>query len=451
MSSERAVPVPGTPAVSRRRHLRLLGLLGASGLAAGTAAALGACGAPALEGQGSTTVAPANLRFLASAGPGEVPMFEPLLPMYMEERPNVKVELEVVTEGSWNKVNALLVADAAPDVSRVNDDSVYYWGTQGKLLHLDPYVNRTMKRDAYFPPEWQAMAVDGKLFSLQPHLGINLFVYNKTMFARAGVTAPTEWSRTWDWETFVTALRKLSTPNASPGQESFGLAVPTNFLTPLVWGNGGRQYNADETRCVWSSKDAQDILQEFQDLMHVHRLVLPPGQNGLQLFGAGRLAMNWGDPTFGTRQTPDVQWDLMPTPKTKKTAIQEGYVRTFAIPTSGKQVDAAFDLLKWLMESRAQVHLGRAGYGVPALKAASDPVFVEGPFKEKNWKLIPDGLNHDVPLANNPIADQFKNEFTRIPAERFLANEIKAREFLDQGCQEVDNKIRELGWRKKGG
>ena len=93
----------------------------------------------------------------------------------------------------------------------------------------------------------------------------------------------------------------------------------------------------------------------------------------------------------------------------------------------------------------------RAGYGVPALKAASDPVFVEGPFKDKNWKLIPDGLNYDVPLANNPIADQFKNELTRIPAERFLANEIKAREFLDQGCQEVDNKIRELGWRKKGG
>ena len=67
-----------------------------------------------------------------------------------------------------------------------------------------------------------------------------------------------------------------------------------------------------------------------------------------------------------------------------------------------------------------------------------------------NWKLIPDRLNYDVPLANNPIADQFHNEFTRIPAERFLANEIKAREFLDQGCQEVDNKIRELGWRKKG-
>ena len=31
-----------------------------------------------------------------------------------------------------------------------------------------------------------------------------------------------------------------------------------------------------------------------------------------------------------------------------------------------------------------------------------------------------------------------------------MRNELKAREFLDQGCQEVDNKIRELNWKKKG-
>jgi ABC-type glycerol-3-phosphate transport system substrate-binding protein len=431
--------------MSRRRAAQA-GARGAGGALAG--ALLAACGGRSTPSE--KTIPPASLRFLASSGPGEVPLFEPLLPLYMEERPNVKVELEVISEGGWNKVNALLVADAAPDVSRVNDDSVYFWGSQGKLLHLDPYVDRTMKRDAYFPPAWQAMAVDGKLYSLQPHLGVNLFVYNVATFGRAGVAAPTEWSKTWDWPTFVTNLRKLSTPSAAPGQESYGLAVPTNFLTPLVWGNGARQYNADETRCAWNSREAVEILQEFQDLMHVHRLVVPPGQNAAQLFGSGRLAMNWGDPGFGTRQPPDVPWDLMPTPKTKQTAVQEGYVRTFAIPASTAHVDASFDLLKWLMESKAQVHLGRGGYGVPALKAASDPVFKEGPLKEKNWRLIPEGLNYDVPLANNPIADQFKNEFTREPAERFLRNESTAREFLDQGCQEVENKIRELSWKKKG-
>jgi multiple sugar transport system substrate-binding protein len=410
---------------------------------------LAGCGAAGGTGA-AKTAPPASLRFLASSGAGEVPMFEPLLPAYMEERPNVKVELEVISEGGWDKVNALLVADSAPDVSRVNDDSVYYWGSQGKLLHLDPYVNRSMKREAYFPLEWTAMAVDGKLFSLQPHFGVNLFVYNKSLFARAGITAPTEWARAWEWPAFIDALRKLSTPNAPPGQEIYGVAFPVNYLTPLVWGNGGRQYNADETRCVWNSREAAEILQEVQDLMHVHRLALPPGQNASQLFAGGRLAMNWGDPGFGTRQPPEVQWDLMPTPKSKKATFQEGYVRTFAIPKSTKQPDAAFDLLKWLLELKAQVHLGRSGYGVPALKAAGDPVFKEGPFKDKNWKLIPDGLNYDVPLANNPIADEFKYWFTRDPALRFMRNEIKAREFLDQGCQGVDNKIRELGWKKKG-
>lgn len=420
-------------------------------LAASTVTAAGllvACGAPSETG--TKTTAPASLRFLASSGSGEVPLFEPLLPMYMEERPNVKVELEVISEGGWNKVNALLVADSAPDVTRVNDDSVYYWGSQGKLLHLDPYVNKSLKREAYFPLEWTSMSVDGKLFSLQPHFGVNLFVYNQSMFARAGVTAPADWAKAWEWPAFVASLQKLATPNAAQGQEVYGLSFPVNYLTPLVWGNGGRQYSADETKCTWSSREAQEILQEVQDMIHVHRLIAPPAQNASQLFAGGRLAMNWGDAGFGTRQPPEVQWDLMPSPKSKKAVFQEGYVRTFAIPNATAQRDASFDLLKWLLETRAQVHLGRGGYGVPALKTAGDPVFKEGPLKDKNWKLIPDGLNYDVPLANSPVAEEFKNQFTRDLSTRFMRNEITVREFLDQGCQAVDTKIRELNWKKRG-
>ncbi|MGH2371228.1 MAG: extracellular solute-binding protein, partial [Chloroflexota bacterium] len=373
-----------------RRGVVLSGVAGVGG------AALAACGAGGSGGAATTkTVAPVSLRFLASSGAGEVPMFEPLLPQFMEARPNASVQLEVISEGGWNKVNALLVADSAPDVTRVNDDSVYYWGSQGKLLHLDPYVDKTMKRDAYFPPEWTAMSVDGKLFSLQPHFGVNLFVYNTSLFTEAGVVAPTAWRTTWEWNTFVGNLRKLATPTAPPGLQVYGVAFPVNYLTPLVWGNGGRQYNADQTQCTWNSTQAVAILQEVQDLMHVHRLALPPGQGGAkEHFSSGRLAMNWGSPGFGTQMPPELQWDLMPTPKSKKAAFQEGYVRTFAIPMAGKHHDASFDLLKWLLELKAQVHLGRAGYGVPALKAASDPVFKEGPFKDKNWRLIPDGLNY---------------------------------------------------------
>jgi ABC-type glycerol-3-phosphate transport system substrate-binding protein len=124
-------------------------------------------------------------------------------------------------------------------------------------------------------------------------------------------------------------------------------------------------------------------------------------------------------------------------------------VRTFSIPRSTTQPDASWDFMKWLMQPKAQVHLGRAGYGVAGLKSASDPTFRESDLKDKNWKLIPEGLNHDVPLAYNPIAQTFKTHYnTR--ATDFLSGKMKAREWLDQGCLDSDGKIRELGWKKKG-
>ena len=435
----------GTDGAGPGRRTRRVALASGAALAAG---AVGACAAP----QGTPeakTLAPATVRFMPASAGAEGQIFESLLGAYAQERPNIKVELETIPPEGWTQVNALLMADSAADVARVNDDSVYQWGSSGKFTALDALVDRSLKRDDYFPPEWRDMLVDGKLYTIQPHFGVNLLVYNTGLFQKAGVTAPTEWSKTWDWPTFVANARKLATPNAAPGQEVFAMTFPANYVIPLVWGNGGRQYTADETRCVFNSPEAAEILQEVQDLLHVHRL-LTYGQDATQLFGAGRLATNWGDAVFGTRLPPEIGWDLMPTARSKKEVFQEGYVRTFAIPKSAKQVDASWDLLRWLLQPKAQIHLGQAGYGVPALKAAAEPTYREGPLKEKNWRLIPEGLNHDVPLATNPIGQTFKDQFSKGPADLFLKNQLKVRDLLDAGCQEVDNKIRELSWRKKG-
>ncbi len=426
---------------------RTLFARGAATLAAG--GVLAACGGAQTTPAASRTLKPATIRFTPANGPGgDVNTFAPLYAQYMEERPNIKVEPEIIGEGGWEKVNAILMAESAADVTRINDDSVYQWGTSGKLLHLDPYINRSMKREDYFPPEWQAMLVDGKQYTMQPHFGVNLFVYSTNLFKQAGVATPTDWNKTWDWNTFVTNARKIAGLGRA-GSEVYALSFPVNYFIPLVWGNGVRQYNNDETRCAFNTPAAAEILQEVQDLLHVHKLLVY-GANSAQLFGASRLAMNWGDPQFGTRLPPEIQWDLMPTPKSKKEVFQEGFVRTFAIPKSTKEVDAAWDFMHWLMKQKAQVHLGQAGYGVPALKAAGDPTYKEGPLKDKNWKLIPEGLNHDVPLANNPVGQTFKDQFAKGPAERVFKGEMKVMEALQVGCQDVDNKIRELNWKKKG-
>lgn len=434
------------PAVTRRTLLVGAGAAGAS--AAG--GALAACGAGgATPQQGSKTLAPATIRFTPANGPGtDVSSFEPLLPQYMAERPNVRVELEVIPDGGWAKIDTLLTADTAADVTRINDDSVYGWGTGGKLTHLDPLIAKSLKKDDYFPVEWQATAVDGKLYSMQPHFGVNLFVYSQTLFERAGVSAPTDWKQTWSWDTFVASMRRIAALGSSaPGAEVFGAYIGGAYMMPMMWGNGVTPLNADETKCTFNAKEPLEMLTELEALIHTHRLVTT--SDNVALFQATRLGMNFGDAQFGTRMPPEVRWDLMPPPRSKKAAYQEGFVRTFSLPKATKELDAAWDFMTWLMQSQAQIHLGRAGYGVPGLKAASDPTFKEGILKDKNWKLIPDGLNHDMPLTYNPLAQAFKAHYNT-KAPDFFSGKAKAREWLDEGCLNVDTRIRELGWKKKG-
>lgn len=436
-----------TGGISRRAFVRGA----AAPWAAGSAGALAACGAGnAATPRASKTLKPATIRFTPANGPaGDVQSFEPLYAQYMQERPNIKLEPEIIPDGGWAKIDTLLTADSAADVTRINDDSVYGWGTGGKLTQLDPLVAKSLKKDDYFPMEWQAMVIDGKLFTLQPHLGVNLFVYNKTLFQRAGITAPTDWKQTWTWDTFVGNMRKMAALGAPAGSggEVFGAYVGGAYMMPMMWGNGPTPLNADETKCTFNSPAALEILTEMEALIHTHKLVTTSNQ--AQFFQATRLGMSFGAPQFGTQQPAEVQWDLMPPPKSKKASWQEGFVRTFAIPRATKELDAAWDFLTWLMQTKAQVHLGQAGYGVPALKAAGDPTYKEGPLRDKNWRLIPDGLNHDMPLAPTPISQTFKQQYNNSAGD-FFSGKVKAREWLDQGCLNVDNRIRELDWKKKG-
>ena len=73
------------------------------------------------------------------------------------------------------------------------------------------------------------MVVDGKLYSMQPHFGVSLFVYSKTPFQKAGLTAPTEWKQTWGWDTFVANMAQDGLPGGPRGR---GLRGPRRGAGP---------------------------------------------------------------------------------------------------------------------------------------------------------------------------------------------------------------------------
>ena len=88
--------------------------------------------------------------------------------------------------------------------------------SQPKLVDLTDKVKQPdVDFDDFFVSEREAGTVGGKVLGL-PALVDNLaLVYNKDMFAKAGVPEPTD---QWSWEDFRAAAAKLTDPARKTGR-----------------------------------------------------------------------------------------------------------------------------------------------------------------------------------------------------------------------------------------
>lgn len=398
---------------------------------------------PAASGQQTT------ITFSALGNDKEFEMYNAILDVFEKKVANIKVDRQLAPGTNWQKVEAMFAGGTATDLIRVNDDSVYWLGSNNKVVELDPYLKADVKMDAYYPATWQALNVDGKQRSFQVCMGCNTFYYNIDLFKAAGVEMPpTTWKEAWDWNKFVEVTKKLAKIEGGKTVQ-YALAYPINSWTAVWYSNGGVQYNADETKCTLYSPKAVEITQEWGDFVHKLKYAPFPEENQLELWNGGKLAMWWQSMSVPPQFKAEIKWDIMPMPKAKERAFTEFFVRSFAIPTTTKSVDAAFALGKFFMEKEGQEEFAKRDWGVPTLKSVAEgPVFNDPKRPPAHRAIWAEGLNYDVPLANNPLAQQWKfnqNKFTEVENGQKTADQ-----WLKDFEASMDAEIKKINWKKKG-
>ncbi|WP_205752754.1 extracellular solute-binding protein [Cryptosporangium phraense] len=226
---------------------------------------------------------------------------------------------------------------------------------------------------------------DGKTYATPFYAANRIVVYRKSMFAKAGITAP---PKTID--EFIAAGQKLKTSYASDKQFQALYLPGQSWYTLLswVWANGG-DVAKDEGGKWTGTLDSPEAQKGFEDYAKVYKALskAPVDQDEANpqqstVFAKGHVAMFIGLPwEIGTATAPDggdpkLKDDIgtfeIPGPTGPAPVFLGG--SNLAVAAGSKNVDAATDWLKLMLSDKYQKELAANGV-VPALTNLGDTIY----------------------------------------------------------------------------
>jgi putative chitobiose transport system substrate-binding protein len=116
--------------------------------------------------------------------------FKNAIGQFEAANPNIKVHwVDVPWSGMQGKIQAAMGAKTAPDVVNLNPDFATQLAARNAWLDLDTALKKGESKE-YLPKVWQAGTLNNKAFSFPWYLTTNITIYNKDLFAKAGIAKP---------------------------------------------------------------------------------------------------------------------------------------------------------------------------------------------------------------------------------------------------------------------
>ncbi|MFH8581169.1 extracellular solute-binding protein [Streptomyces zaomyceticus] len=221
---------------------RLLGALAVLATLTLTATACGSDAPDVSSGDGSPKDVEAALR---KGGKVTVWAWEPTLKKVAAdfEKKYPQVDVELVNAGTGDKQytalqNALAAGSGAPDVAQVEYYALGQFTIGKSVEELSPY-GATKHATSFTSGPWNAVSEDKAIYALPMDSGPMAFFYNKKVFDKHGIQAPTT------WDEYVEAARALH--QADPKVFITNDTGDAGATTSLIWQAGGRPYRTEGT------------------------------------------------------------------------------------------------------------------------------------------------------------------------------------------------------------
>ena len=352
------------------------------------AVALAACGGSG-GNTGSASAAKGKALFW-QWGAGYVDGFTELVKEFNTKNTGVTVDFDAsaVTAGTsdyWVKLTAAMAGNVGPDVFLMNTNA-RTWATNGQMRALDDLIkkdktaqevnNATLKAFK----EWYDL--NGKQMGWPWDYSTIVTYYNLGHLREAGLKPPSELGDKWDWNAYREYAQKLTRPgqrwgtHAEPGDESGWL----NF----VRANGGDYLSDDRKKCVLGDPKAIEAVEYISSFVTKDRFAPTRAETTanvakLDMFINGQISTyhhgDWQMTDIRKRAASNLEWDVAPIPFKNGKTGNSANLRGLVINSQTKNVEQAFEWMKFALTKAVQDRVPQLFGEVPARLDSANEVY----------------------------------------------------------------------------
>jgi multiple sugar transport system substrate-binding protein len=376
-------------------------LVPAAVLALVSVAACGSSGTAATDSSGKTTIVVDDQNSATNT-----PAFQQLIDRFNASQSTYTVKRQFVPGGGTQLTPAVINAikgGQAPNVVFADSDpaSMSQIVDTGKVVPLDNLLatgSTPVDRSDFSKPMLDAGTFNGKLYSLPTEGGDYAIIYNKQMFAGAGITST---PKTW---TELAADARLLTKKGTYG---FYPPLGAGEWPPFVYeamlaSAGGQLLSDDHTKAAFDSPAGVTALTAWTDMIanktaYPNSLADAAQSQGEPGFDTKKVAMFVGE-VYNIKSTSAAlgaaNVGVFPLPSINTPAMVLGENVSFMLQGTAAQQAGSWAFLSWLHQPVQQAPWAAAtGYLPTNTKAEDQPA----------WKDY---------VAQNPLVSVFANELS---------------------------------------
>ncbi len=312
-------------------------------------------------------LAKTKITFWYNHATAEEALFKKVVQEFEAAHPDIDVEdTNVATTGGQNyydKLTAAFAGGVAPDVFYVRPGTDRRFVIGGYVYDIDPLVNRdraTVNPNDFLPPQRAELTYRGKWWALPYDFSVMGLYYNRELFDKAGVAYPSE---SWTWNDFLAAGRSLTVrPEGNAGgARQWALANPSSafggqFSEGVYLSFGGPLFDEEGLRAVANNPGVIRALTVLQEIGQSRLAILPGEADIWQAFFGGQAAVlvdgSWDTIVIRQRAKFDFDVAMLPAGDGGRRVVT-GTGGAWAISAQSKQVEAAWEFVKWLTSPAA--------------------------------------------------------------------------------------------------
>jgi multiple sugar transport system substrate-binding protein len=367
-------------------------------------------------GWSGTAISQTQLKFWinSSLGAHEKSAYQKAADEFSQKNPNVKVSVEVVP-GSETDVAKLMTAvrsGAGPDIAVIDRFTVAQRAATGLLVDLTPLIAKEGKdlSQEYSEAPWQEVLYQKKVYALPTNTDARVLFYNKQLLKEAGVDL-SEFDPAKgpiDPQRFKEIAFKLNKTDSSGAYTRIGFVPWLEQGWGYTWGFAFGGSFFDFANCKVTATDPS-VVKGYQfvydwakalDPQKARTFVdtywqwpsvgtLPDSQ---MPFFTGKVAFvisgNW---VFATMKdvAPNLDYGVtyIPAPNGQKTSWSGGW--SVAILPGAKNIEAAYQLLRFVAGEEGQTILAKEASSLPTMKSLLQRKDLYAPEYEFFLNLLP--------------------------------------------------------------